>query len=56
MRQMAAAEHAQHVLLAANGYRTVYPRITHAKMFGETDDIVRHVLEIADGLRPRTVQ
>lgn len=52
MRDLAGAEHAQHVLLAANGYRTAYPRITHSVMFSKTDDIVRNMHEIAELVAP----
>jgi hypothetical protein len=47
MRNMAAAEHALHTLLAYDGARTVYPKITHTVMFSKTDDIVRNIVEIA---------
>lgn len=48
MRDLAAAEHAQQVLLASDGYRTAYPRVTHNIMFSKTDDIVRNMHEIAE--------
>ena len=47
MRDYAAAEHAIHALLAKDGARTVYPKITHTVMFSKTDDIVRNIVEIA---------
>jgi hypothetical protein len=50
MRDLAAAEHSLHVLLAYNGARTVYPRISHTIMFSKTDDIVRNIFEIAKEL------
>jgi hypothetical protein len=50
MRDYAAAEHAMHVLLAKNGGRTVYPKLTHAVIFSKTDDIVRNIQEIAYAL------
>lgn len=50
MRDLAAAEHAQHVLLAGNGYRTAYPRVSHNIMFSKTDDIVRYMHEIAEAV------
>lgn len=50
MRDLAAAEHAVHRLLAADGFRTAYPRITHTVMFSKTDDIVRNIQEIANVL------
>jgi hypothetical protein len=40
-----------HALCARNGTRSVYPRITHAAMFTQTDEIVRKMLEIAQELR-----
>jgi hypothetical protein len=43
---MAAAEHSIHMLLAANGGRTNYPRLSHTVLFAKTDDIVRHMQEI----------
>ncbi len=46
MRDMAAAEHAKHALLARNGARTNYPRLTHTVVFSKTDDIVRNIQEI----------
>lgn len=48
MRNLAAAEHAKHQLLARNGARTCYPKIAHTAMFGKTDDIVRNIIEIGD--------
>jgi hypothetical protein len=53
MRNMAAAEHALHTLLAYDGARTVYPKITHTVMFSKTDDIVRNIVEIAHVLENR---
>lgn len=47
MRDYAAAEHAVHMLLARNGARTNYPKLTHTVMFSKTDDIVRNMQEIA---------
>jgi hypothetical protein len=47
MRDMAAAEHAVHALCARNGARSVYPRITHAAMFTQTDEIVSKMRQIA---------
>jgi hypothetical protein len=53
MRDLAAAEHAVHRLLAADGFRTAYPRITHTVMFSKTDDIVRNIQEIANVLNEK---
>lgn len=50
MRNYAAAEHAKHALLALDGKRTNYPKLTHTVMFTKTDDIVRNVLEIGQAL------
>lgn len=50
MRDLAAAEHAKHTLCALNGRRTVYPHITHTAMFTKTEEIVNHMLEIAQTL------
>lgn len=50
MRDFAAAEHAKHALLALDGSRTNYPKITHTVMFSKTDDIVRYVQEIGDSI------
>ncbi len=50
MRNYAAAEHAKHSLLALDGARTCYPKITHAVMFSKTDDIVRDILEIGNAI------
>ncbi|RYH32480.1 hypothetical protein EON65_00440 [archaeon] len=47
MRDFAAAEHAKHSLIALNGARTNYPKLTHTVMFSKTDDIVRNIQEIA---------
>lgn len=51
MRDYAAAEHAKHTLLARNGARTIYPKLTHAVIFSKTDDIVRNIQEIAFALQ-----
>lgn len=56
MRQFAAAEHAKHALLARDGYRTNYPRITHNVMFSKTDDIVRNILEIGEAINLHRTQ
>lgn len=53
MRNLAAAEHALHVVLAYDGARTAYPRITHTVMFSKTDDIVRNIVEIANVLETK---
>jgi hypothetical protein len=50
MRDMAAAEHAKHALLALDGGRTNYPRLTHTVVFSKTDDIVRNIQEIGFAL------
>ncbi len=47
MKESAAAEHSVHVLLAFDGFRTVYPKVSHSVMFSKTDDIVRNIQEIA---------
>lgn len=46
MKDLAAAEHAIHALLAKNGYRSVYPNINHGSIFGKTEEIVNHVERI----------
>jgi len=51
MKDMAAAEHAVHALLAKNGFRTVYPKISHGTIFGKTLEIVAHVEAISDILQ-----
>lgn len=50
MRNLSAAEHAKHALLARNGARTIYPNLTHTVVFSKTDDIVRHIQEIGQEL------
>lgn len=47
MKNLAAAEHAVHALLAFDGKRSVYPKIAHTAMFSKTEDIVRNIQEIA---------
>mmetsp|Transcript_32053 Transcript_32053/g.46195 ORF Transcript_32053/g.46195 Transcript_32053/m.46195 type:complete len:528 (-) Transcript_32053:113-1696(-) len=51
MMDMSAAEHNQFALLAANGTRTVYPRLEHADGFAQSEEIVRFVKEIAEVLQ-----
>lgn len=53
MRNYAAAEHALHALLAADGARTCYPKISHTVRFSKTDDIVRNIVEIAHALEKK---
>lgn len=48
MKDEAAAEHAQHVLFAKAGFRTVYPEISHSHIFGQSQEIVRHAEMIVD--------
>lgn len=50
MKNLAAAEHSKHYLLAKNGLRTVYPNISHANMFEQADEILRHIESIYDVL------
>ncbi len=54
MRDMAAAEHAKHALLAWDGARTNYPTLTHTVVFSKTDDIVRNIQEIGYALEKLT--
>lgn len=51
MKDLAAAEHSVHTLLALDGYRTVYPRVSHSVMFSKTNDIARNIQEIATQLQ-----
>jgi hypothetical protein len=46
MKDLAAAEHAVHVIWAKKGYRTVYPAINHGSIFTKTMEIVMHVERI----------
>ena len=45
-RNWAAAEHAMHALLAGNGARIVYPRLTHSGGFAQTGEIVAAVAQV----------
>ena len=51
MKDLAAAEHAIHVILSRHGYRSVYPKINHGKIFGQSTDIANHVESIFDCLQ-----
>lgn len=53
MRDDAAAEHTLHMVLAANGARTVYPKISHNTMFSKTEEIARNIREIAEALQSK---
>jgi pimeloyl-ACP methyl ester carboxylesterase len=46
-----AAEHNMHVLLARDGYRTVYPQLAHTEGFAQTLEIVNCVTDINQVLR-----
>lgn len=50
MRDLAGAEHSLHWLLAKDGARTVYPKLTHADAFAQTKEILQMTQEIADGI------
>jgi len=50
MMDMSAAEHNQLAMLAANGARTVYPRLEHSDGFAQSEEIVRFVKEISEFL------
>lgn len=55
MKDLAAAEHAKHALLALNGARTVYPKVHHGLIFSLTGEVVRHMLEVAKVVVSRPV-
>ena len=47
MRDLAAAEHSQHMIYALQGRRSVYPEATHMTCFSLIEEIARYVNEIA---------
>ena len=50
MRDLAAAEHSVHWLLAKDGARTVYPKLAHTSGFAQVKEAVKYVQQIADRL------
>jgi hypothetical protein len=53
MRNLAAAEHAVHALLAADGARLVYPRISHGGIPWLKHEVKRCAEEIEESARAR---